>query len=85
MRVLSKQMLAERDIVKNPQTKVWGVLGFLSTSKIIFAYLTTKVTSLCKNNLFSINSKSKNKKLNFIWRPIITAVQFKREMEKFLG
>jgi len=29
--------------------------------------------------------KARIKKLNFIWRPIITAVQFKREMEKSLG
>ena len=29
--------------------------------------------------------KSRIKKLDFIWRPIITAVQFKRKMEKALG
>jgi len=29
--------------------------------------------------------KSRIKKLSFIWRPKITAVQFKREMERFLG
>ena len=29
--------------------------------------------------------KARTKKLNFIWRPMITAVQFKREMERFLG
>ncbi|MBU4086212.1 MAG: hypothetical protein KKB21_01400, partial [Nanoarchaeota archaeon] len=29
--------------------------------------------------------KSRIKKLSFVWRPVITAVQFKREMEKFLG
>lgn len=35
-------------------------------------------------SVFSI-VKARTKKLNFIWRPIITAVQFKREMERFLG
>lgn len=35
-------------------------------------------------SIFSI-VKARTKKLNFIWRPVITAVQFKREMEKFLG
>ncbi len=29
--------------------------------------------------------KARIKKLNFIWRPVITAVQFKRQMEKVLG
>ena len=29
--------------------------------------------------------KARIKKLNFIWRPIITAVQFKRKIERFLG
>ena len=30
-------------------------------------------------------AKARIKKLNFIWRPIITAVQFKRKIERFLG
>jgi len=35
-------------------------------------------------SVFSI-VKARTRKLNFIWRPVITAVQFKREMERFLG
>ncbi len=35
-------------------------------------------------SVFSI-VKARIKKLNFIWRPVITAVQFKRKMERFLG
>ncbi len=29
--------------------------------------------------------KARTRQLNFIWRPVITAVQFKREMERFFG
>ena len=29
--------------------------------------------------------KSRTRQLNFIWRPTITAVQFKRQMERVFG
>lgn len=40
--------------VKNPRTKVRGVFGFLSTSRIMFAFSRTRVGSLRKHNSLSM-------------------------------
>ena len=58
---------------------LWTLINFL-----IFDEKRRQPREKFKRN-YSVLSiiKARTRKLNFIWRPLITAVQFKRQIEKF--
>ena len=60
---------------------LWMFVNFLITEK---KYKQPREKFKGDYSVFSI-IKARTKKLNFIWRPVITAVQFKRKMERLLG
>ena len=60
---------------------LWAFVNFLIADK---KYQQPREKFKGKCSVLSI-VKSRIKKLNFIWRPKITAVQFKRKMERVLG
>jgi putative transposase len=60
---------------------LWAFVNFLIADK---KYQQPREKFKGKCSVLSI-VKSRIKKLNFIWRPKITAVQFKRKMERILG